>query len=136
MMRDDGCVCRLLSPRIGSNMAEDFIILGSIIDWLTCSGHHVLPRDTVPRPRASCAFRTIFTAFQSLVLCRLEQQPAVRQEQKNDRKFRAVRVILEGRTERRVRAPGLQAPNAAVCRPGALTRRSGRKVSGSAAKSP
>src|SRR5438034_3537914 len=47
------CVCRLLSPRIGSNMAEAFIILGSIIDWLTCSGHHVLPRDTVPRPRAS-----------------------------------------------------------------------------------
>jgi len=67
MMRDDGCVCRLLSPRIGSNMAEAFIILGSIIDWLTCSGHHVLPRDTVPRSRTSCAFRTIFTAFQSLV---------------------------------------------------------------------
>jgi len=47
VMRDDDCACRLLSPRIGSNMAEDFIILAvnyrsSDMFWTPrlTAGHH------------------------------------------------------------------------------------------------
>src|SRR5438445_11612749 len=37
---------------------------------------------------------------------------------------------IEGPTRRRVRAPGLQVTNGRCCRPGALTRRSGREIFG------
>src|SRR2546425_11829043 len=37
---------------------------------------------------------------------------------------------IESPTERRVRAPGLQAPNSRRCKPGALTRRLECKISG------
>src|SRR5207248_1500194 len=43
---------------------------------------------------------------------------------------RIFHVPIEGPTRRRVRAPGLQVPNERSCRPGALTRGSGREISG------
>ena len=90
MKRAEGRVCRLLSPRIESNMAEDFIILAvnyrlADVFW-TPTSH----RGTSSPGRERPVHFEPFSRLSSLRLSAcLNYSRRVRQEQKHDRKFRA-----------------------------------------------
>ena len=66
MMRVDGWVFRLLSPRIGSNMAEDFIILVSTIRLSELSWTPRLTTGHRPQPRESNYILKHIHNFQAL----------------------------------------------------------------------